>query len=173
VGVPWEERHADWYAYFELDGQAGETEIRTAIARRRRNAEAGANEPWAVRMRAELDRIESILCDPTRRKAYDDELARVRALREAPKPRQSGHQGPAARVDPAINWYAILGIHERASDAEIRRALEAKGRELASSARSAAAYGRERALLIEASRILTHPATRAAYDAARARAAAG
>ena len=59
---------------------------------------------------------------------------------------------------------ALDGMHRQ----EIRRALEAKGRSLAAAKISAARYAVERSQLVEAAQILSNPATRAAYDAARA-----
>ncbi|WP_322794968.1 pentapeptide repeat-containing protein, partial [Tepidiforma sp.] len=82
---------------------------------------------------------------------------------------------PAAtpRIDPAIDWYRILGVDPLASREAIRDAIRTLADELFASKPSAEKLTRERQRLRDAWAILGDPKLRAAYDAARAAARDG
>ncbi len=174
LGTPFENGHADWYAYLGIDEDADLEEIRNAIAYRRVPALHSRGRPWAEDLLARLSKIETILTNPANRRRYDQTRETLRTMPRKPEgARTATPVRPARKPLPDIpaedlnNWYAIAGCHARTSDAGVRDALAARFKELESAQVSATEYGRRKALLQEAARVLGHPARRQAYDAAR------
>ena len=174
VGVPFEDGHADWYAYLKIDENCDEAEAMEAIDRRREPALRSRGAAWAEMLLQQLARIEAILLDPAARADYDLRRVTLRnAARRPPEERQASRRAapPPSRPVPAdeTDWYVILGVNPRATPAEIRDAVTRRGRELESAQISATAYTREKMRLTAAGRVLLNPLLRQQFDAERAR----
>lgn len=178
VGTPFENGHADWYAYLGIDEDADIEEIRNAIAFRREPALRSRGRAWAEDLLVRLARVETTLTNPLNRQRYDRTRETLRTMPRKPEGERpaSSPVRPARKPLPDIaeedldNWYAIAGCHPRTSDAGVRDALAARMKELESAQVSATEYGRRKALLKEAAQVIGHPMRRQAYDAARNRA---
>ena len=174
VGVPFEDGHADWYAYLNIDENCDEAKVMDAIDRRREPALRSRGAAWAEMLLQQLARVEAILMDPAARADYDLRRVTLRnAARRTPEEGQAARR-PApqpSRPVPAdeTDWYVILGVNPRATPAEIRDAVTRRGRELESAQVSATAYTREKMRLTAAGRVLLNPLLRQQFDAERAR----
>jgi curved DNA-binding protein CbpA len=175
VGVPFEDGHADWYAYLNIDENCDEQEVLEAIDRRREPALRSRGAAWAEALLQQLARVEAVLMDSGARADYDQRRVTLRnAARRPPEERQAARRSAAPpprsmAPEDETDWYRIIGVYPTASAADITAAIAQRGKELENAKVSATAYTREKMRLMAAGRVLLNPLLRQQFDAERKR----
>jgi curved DNA-binding protein CbpA len=186
----------DYYALFEVPPTASAEEIRSSYRRLARlHHPDTSGSPESVALMAQINEAWEVLRDADRRAAYDRTRPRAAAPRRVvrtvrrtaaerparPAPGQVGkpprgfepaedvpRTGPVTYTgDPAIDWYAVLGVRPDTPRPQILKVLSRMAGELDGAGISATEFTRRRQAMKDAWAVLGDPHMRAAYDRAR------